>query len=105
MMWNEARLLEDGQHCRGSDVIGQFFLGGVEIVVDLPQPVLEDGDETDAPVDWVFDAGICFVGQGIDGVFAVAGFELVEDLPYVAGAEYFVDVGELLGLVGREIGS
>lgn len=66
--------------------------------------MLEDGDEADAAVDRVAEAGVGLVGERIDGVLALGGVELVEDLGHVAGAEYLVDVGELLGLVRGEVG-
>lgn len=84
-------------------VSGEFLLGVVEVSLDLLEPLLEDGDEANASVDWVTEAGLRFVGQRVHGVFALRSVELVEDLGDIAGPEYLVDVGELLGLVRWEI--
>jgi len=69
--------------------------------VDL---ALEDGDGAHAAIHGVLHPGLGLVGQGIDGVLPLAGEELVEKLGDVGGAEDLVDVGELQGLLRREVG-
>lgn len=100
----EGGRLEDGDHGGlGADVVGEFFLGLDEVGLDLAEAVLEEGDEADAAVDGVAEAGLGLVGEGVDGVLALGGGQLLEELRDVAGSEHLVDVAELLGLVRREV--
>lgn len=71
--------------------------------MELAELVLEEGDDADAAVDGVAQPHVGLVGEGVDGVLALVGLELVEELGDVAGAEDLVDVGEFLGLVRREV--
>ena len=85
-------------------VLGQLVAGAGELLLDETEAVLEDGDDADAAVDGVSEAHVGLVGERVDGVLALVGVELVEDLGHVAGAEDAVHVHELLRVVRREIG-
>lgn len=75
----EKRKIETGGGV-GADIGGEFFLCVVEVVLDLAELVLKDGDEADAAVDGVAEAGLGLVGEGVDGVFSLGGAELLEEL-------------------------
>jgi hypothetical protein len=91
--------------CRASHlVLGQLVAGAGELLLDLAEAVLEDGDDADAAVDGIAEAHVGLVGERVDGVLALVGVELVEDLGDVAGAEDAVHVHKLLRIVRREIG-
>jgi hypothetical protein len=66
--------------------------------------VLEDGDDADAAVDGVAEAHVGLVGEGVHGVLALEGVELVQQLGHVARAEDAVHVHELLRVVRWEVG-
>ena len=85
-------------------VLGQLVAGAGELLLDETEAVLEDGDDADAAVDGVSEAHVGLVGERVDGVLALVGVELVEDLGHVAGAEDAVHAGELGRVVGREVG-
>lgn len=68
--------------------------------LDLP---LEEGDSAHTPIDWVTDAGLSLIGKGVDGVISLVGEEIVEELGDIACTEDLVDIGEFLGVFGREV--
>lgn len=72
-------------------------------MLELSHLALEVGDGANAAVDGVTEAGVGLVSEGVDGVVALVGRDLGENLADVAGAEHLVDFGELLGLVGVEV--
>jgi hypothetical protein len=85
-------------------IFRQLVAGAGEVLLDQAEAVLEDGDDADTAVDGVAEAHVGLVGERVDGVLALAGIEVVEDLGNVAGAEDAVHVHELLRVVRREIG-
>ncbi|GJM95917.1 hypothetical protein PR202_ga12710 [Eleusine coracana subsp. coracana] len=88
----------------GPDVGGELLARGGELVAGLPDPELEDGDVGDAAVDGVAEPRVRLVRQRVHGVLPLRVGQLVEQLRHVAGAEHAVHVGELGGVVGREVG-
>lgn len=98
-----SRRLENGEHSLWAYVSCELLFGIEKVRLDLLQPLLEEGDESDAAIDRVPEAGLRLVGQGVDGVIALRSAELVEDLGDIAGAEDLVDVGKPLGVVRWEV--
>lgn len=86
-----------------SDIGGEFLLGIIEFDLDLPEPVLKDGDETHATIDRVTETGFGFVGQRLHGVVTLGGVELVQKLRDIACPENPVDVSEPLRIVRWEV--
>lgn len=84
-------------------VLGELGFGAAEIHLELTQLVLEERNDADAAVNGVPEPHVGFVSEGVDGVLALVRVQFVEQLRYVAGTKHFVDVGELLGLVRREV--
>ncbi|XP_024516853.1 serine, glycine, tyrosine and glutamine-rich protein-like [Selaginella moellendorffii] len=74
-----------------------------ELGLETRHPLLEHGDDTDAAIDWIFHSHVRLVRQSVDAILAEADGELVEHLAHVGDAEDLVNVGEALGLVGREV--
>lgn len=95
---------EEGAEGGGADEGGELPLGGLEVVLDLVDLVLEERDVAHAAVDGVSEPGLGLVREGVDGVLALRGGELVEELRHVARAEHAVHVGEFRRLVGGEVG-
>jgi hypothetical protein len=85
-------------------VLGELVLGAGEVLLELAEVVLEDGDDADAAVDGVAEAHVGLVGERVHGVLALEGVELVQQLGHVARAEDTVHVHELLRVVRREVG-
>lgn len=102
-MGDETLVLNNGEHGLRANVGGELLFGIDEIGLNLPEPVLENGDEAHAAVDGVLQARLCLVGQRVHGVLALRRVELVEQLGHVAGAEDLVQVRELLRQVRWEI--
>lgn len=102
--------LEDGcwkraRHTCGSHVAGELRSGGGKVDLELLKLMLEQRDYPDTPIDGVTEPSFGFVGKGINSVLPLAWVELVEKLADVACAEHLVDIGELLGIIGREVRS
>lgn len=89
---------------RGGLVLGQLGLGASEVHLQLAKLVLEDGNDADAAVNWVAEAHLGLVGQGVDRILSLVGGKLVEKLGDVARPEDLVHVCEFLRLIGREVG-
>ena len=89
---------------RGPNVPRQLLARGGELLADLLDPELQDGDVGDAAVDGVTEARLGLVRERVDGVLPLRLGELVEELGDVAGAEDAVHAGELGRVVGREVG-
>lgn len=90
-------------HSLGTNISSEFLLGIVELHLDLPEPVLENGDETHAPIHGVTETRLCFISQGLNGVVSLRSVELVEKLGHVAGTENLVHVREPLRVVRWKI--
>ncbi|KAF7119734.1 hypothetical protein RHSIM_Rhsim13G0159600 [Rhododendron simsii] len=71
--------------------------------LDFGIRVLESNG-ANAVIDGVPQPRLDFVDGGIDGVIALVLRHVDENLGDVAGAEDFVDLGKLFGLVGAEVG-
>ena len=99
----EALRREEPLHGLWADVSGELLLGIEKVDLDMAEALLEDRDEADAAVDGVAEARLGLVGEGLDGVIALGGSELVEELADVAGAEDAVDAGEALWVVRWEV--
>lgn len=84
-------------------VLGELGFGAAEIHLKLAELVLEERDDADAAVDGVAQPHVGFVSQRVDGVFALVRLQLVQKLRNVAGAEHFMNVGEFLRLIRREV--
>ncbi|KAG5544612.1 hypothetical protein RHGRI_017144 [Rhododendron griersonianum] len=65
---------------------------------------MQESNGADAAVDGVPQPRLDLVDEGVDGIVALVLRHVDEDLGNVAGAEDFVDLGELFGLVGAEVG-
>lgn len=87
----------------GANICCEFFLCIVEFDLDLPELVLEDGDEADTSVDGVPETRLGLVREGLNGVVSLRRAELVEKLRHVAGAENLVHVSEPLRVVRRKV--
>lgn len=104
VLLDKSAMVQHWSHPGRADVGRQFLLRILQIGMNLTEPLLEDGDETDAAVDWVAEAVLSLVRQRIDGVLALGGAQFVEELRDVAGAEHLVHGRELLRVVRREVG-
>ena len=82
----------------------ELLAGDGELVLELGHLVLQDGDDAQAAMHGVLLARVGLVGDGFDGVLALAGVDVLEDAQNVGHAEQLVHVLEPLRLVGREIG-
>lgn len=86
-----------------ASVTHQVCVGGIELLLKLKNLPLKNRDGTNAAVDGVLEASLGFVGEGVHRIFSLVRHDLVQQLANVAGSEDFVHVGELRGLLGREI--
>jgi hypothetical protein len=82
----------------------ELVSGDGELVLELGDLVLQNGDDAQAAVHWVLFARVGLVRDGLHGVLALAGVHVLEDAQDVGDAEQLVHVLEPLGLVGREVG-
>lgn len=88
----------------GANVGGELLFSIVEVVLDLLELVLEEGDVANTAINGVAQPRLGFVSKGIDGIFSLRRRELVQELGDVARSEDPVHVGELLRLVRWEVG-
>jgi hypothetical protein len=95
---------DEGPEGGGADVPGELLACRGDLLADLVDLALEDGDGRNAAVDGVAEARLGLVRERGDGVPALVRREVAEDLGHVAGAEHPVHVRELGRAVGREVG-
>ena len=82
----------------------ELISGHGELVLELGDLVLQNGDDAQAAVHGVLLAGVGLVRNGFHSVLSLAGVDVLEDAQDVGDAEQPVHVLEPLGLVRREIG-
>ena len=85
-------------------VLGELEAGAGEVLLELAELVLEDGDDAAAAVDGVAEAHVGLVRQRVHRVLPLVRVELIQQLGHVARAEHPVHVHELLRVVRREVG-
>jgi hypothetical protein len=95
---------DEGPEGGGADVPGELLACRGDLLADLVDLALEDGDVRNAAVDGVAEARLGLVRERGDGVPALVRREVAEDLGHVAGAEHPVHVRKLGRAVGREVG-
>lgn len=81
----------------------EIGVGGVQLLLEPDNLSLENGYRANTAVDRVLQPRLCLVREGVHRVFSLVGLDLVEELAHVARSEYFVDVGEFLGLLRGKV--
>lgn len=85
-------------------VLDEISIRRVQLLLEPDDLPLEHWYRPHAPINRVFEPRLSLIGEGIDSVLSLVREDLIEELAHVASPEYLVDIGELLGLLGREVG-
>lgn len=69
------------------DIGGELPLGRLELEADHHELLLEHGNQANAAVDGVAEAGLGLVVEGADGRLAIRGMDFIEELGDVGRTE------------------